>query len=353
MNGTIDERIVNLLKMQIKNGAFKTKEDLIKDPMFVDFINNVMQNDNQGIRDVKTEILNYYDELYKTKETMNLDNLEDIQNSNGNNFIKYVNNDNEMVVLENSIGNKDAKDIIIDKQNELVAGGDKTITETDLVVEDVKKEKIEVEFINDVNPENLNDEQKKAYNAIEASNVLEDSKINYDPVNNIFVDDKTKDTFTVNENKEGNYEITKAEMTDDVKTGEISKTVVEEVKNEDVLDKEIEAKPVLAEASEPAKVEGEVAVSEINKYEQYSEADLRWALDNGRDKFPQEELLKMQAAYDVKASQNKSKAPQLEQPKVLTLKKEYTGFSSLLFLSLVCGIGAISIMMYILLMVGI
>ena len=30
MNGTIDERIVNLLKMQIKNGAFKTKDDLIK-----------------------------------------------------------------------------------------------------------------------------------------------------------------------------------------------------------------------------------------------------------------------------------------------------------------------------------
>ena len=36
-------------------------------------VDNAMQNDNQGIRDVKTEILNYYDELYKTKETMNLD----------------------------------------------------------------------------------------------------------------------------------------------------------------------------------------------------------------------------------------------------------------------------------------
>ena len=133
----------------------------------------------------------------------------------------------------------------------------------------------------------------------------------------------------------------------------LSIQVVEEVKNEDVLNKDLEDKPALAVAEEPAKVEGEIFVQEINKYDQYSEADLRWALDNGRDKFPEEELLKMQAAYESKLLQNKDKAPQLEKPKVLTLKKEYTGFSSLLFLSLVSGIGAISIFMYILLMVGI
>ena len=113
-----------------------------------------------------------------------------------------------------------------------------------------------------------------------------------------------------------------AVLTDDIKTGVEDKPVVEEVK-------------------------------EINKYDQFSIADLKWTLDNARDKFSNDEIIKMEAAYNTKTNEIDEKQMVIEQPKVLTLKKEYTGFSSLLVLCLTTGIGAISIFMYILLMIGV
>ena len=323
MNGSIDERIVNLLKNQIKNNYFKSKEDLINDPMFKNFIESIKQNDEQGIRDVKMEILAYYDELFKTKEELSLDNVFDLENNAGNNFVEYVNDNNESLILENNLGNKDAKDLILDKQNELIAQGDNIITnDLGLIIDEIKEEKIEVELINDVKPELLNNKQQEQLAVIKESDVLEDKQINFDPTNNLFVDAKTGESFTVNENNDGNYEIKSAVLTDDIKTGVEDKPVVEEVK-------------------------------EINKYDQFSIADLKWTLDNARDKFSNDEIIKMEAAYNTKTNEIDEKQMVIEQPKVLTLKKEYTGFSSLLVLCLTTGIGAISIFMYILLMIGV
>lgn len=328
MNGSIDERIVNLLKNQIKNNYFKSKEDLINDPMFKNFIESIKQNDEQGIRDVKMEILAYYDELFKTKEELSLDNVFDLENNAGNNFVEYVNDNNESLILENNLGNKDAKDLILDKQNELIAQGDNIITnDLGLIMDEIKEEKIEVELINDVKPELLNNKQQEQLAVIKESDVLEDKQINFDPTNNLFVDAKTGESFTVNENNDGNYEIKSAVLTDDIKTGVEDKPVVEEVKQEEI--------------------------KEINKYDQFSIADLKWTLDNARDKFSNDEIIKMEAAYNTKTSEIDEKQMVIEQPKVLTLKKEYTGFSSLLVLCLTTGIGAISIFMYILLMIGV
>ncbi len=388
MNGSIDERIVNLLKNQIKNNYFKSKEDLINDPMFKNFIESIKQNDEQGIRDVKMEILAYYDELFKTKEELSLDNVFDLENNAGNNFVEYVNDNNESLILENNLGNKDAKDLILDKQNELIAQGDNIITnDLGLIMDEIKEEKIEVELINDVKPELLNNEQQEQLAVIKQSDVLEDKQINFDPTNNLFVDAKTGESFTVNENNDGNYEIKSAVLTDDIKTGVEDKPVVEEVKQEEIKeinkydqftvadskwtldnakdkssDDEIikmetavltddiktgvEDKPVVEEVKQEE-------IKEINKYDQFSIADLKWTLDNARDKFSNDEIIKMEAAYNTKTNEIDEKQMVIEQPKVLTLKKEYTGFSSLLVLCLTTGIGAISIFMYILLMIGV
>lgn len=344
MNGSIDERIVNLLKNQIKNNYFKSKEDLINDPMFKNFIENIKPNDTQGVRDVKMEILSYYDELFKTKEELNLENIFDLENSNGNNFAQYVNENKESLILENDLGNKDAKDLILDKQNELITKGDNVITnDLNVIMDEIKKDKIEVEMINDVKPELLNKEQQTQLEAIKKSDVLENEQINFDPTNNLFVNAKTGDSFTVNENNQGNFEIQSAVMTDDVKTGVSDKPVIDEVKEEEI---EIKQEPLLNENINDQ-------VNEINKYDQFSVTDLKWTLENAKDKFPAEEISKMEAAYNAKVSTLNEKEIVIEQPKVLTLKKEFTGFSSLLFLCLTTGIGAISIFMYILLIIGV
>ena len=478
MNGSIDERIVTLLKENIKNNNYKSKEELINDPIFKTYIETVKPNDEQGIRDVKMEILSYYDEINKTKEVLDFDSVLDLENNSGSKFVEFINDNNESLILENNIGNKDAKDLILDKQNELVAKGDNVITnDIDLIMDEIKEQKIEVELIKDVKPEILNMEEQEQLAAIKESEVLSDKQIDFDPVNNLFVDAESKESFTVNENKDGNFEIKSAVLTDEIKTGVDDALIIDEVKKEDVISdvvengtlteeeildfneiqneenivlndevlsfsddnqketveeqllspvnetKEETLEPLSLEAKEESSITSvteqkeevleqsttelkenvveslvsptvqqkketleqllppivedkeeeskniniqesiveEVVVQnnkaneeikEINKYEQFTEADLKWTLDNARDKFPNEEILKMEEAYNLKNAEITNEKIN-ENPKTLILKKEYTGFTNLLILCLTVGCGALSIFIYILLMIGV
>ena len=94
----------------------------------------------------------------------------------------------------------------------------------------------------------------------------------------------------------------------------------------------------------------QVKEEEINQYKQYSESDLKWAIDNAKEQFPDNELAKMELAYNEKVANQPE--PVLEKEKTMILTKEYTGFSSLVVLCLTTGLGALSIFMYVLLTLG-
>ncbi|MEG0407757.1 MAG: hypothetical protein RSH78_01980 [Bacilli bacterium] len=83
-----------------------------------------------------------------------------------------------------------------------------------------------------------------------------------------------------------------------------------------------------------------------NKYDAYTEMDLNIALTHS-DEFPEHEVELMKEALESKQS---NEITYVEKPKILT--KKYDGYSSLLVLSLITGLGGISIFMYILLMIG-
>lgn len=339
MNKLYNNRFIELLEERINKGEFSTKEELIaylknynstilKDPVLLQRLRQegIVFN-HEDLNQITTQLLTYYDKSKTVPTSLNLDGVSQVSIDNKE-YIKVKKEDGTHEILDNNMTDKNFVQQFQDRQNSSYdyqsPDGIKNKTE---IIEDLKKEKetASLQSSVNVNTRDLTPEERRQFSAVMHLNNADEINFVVDPVRNIYINKNTGELFYVHKNDEGKMEVRKAEE----KTSETFKEEVEYVDEQN--------KPVTAQVETPIETE----------FENMDEYELQYIANNRLDALTPEQKATLFRLLERKKETIIPEAKEKEHGKQYVLlnnvvNKQYNGFSSVIFLSLVtliCGIG--------------
>lgn len=329
-----DQKFVEKIKKRISDKKFDNKDALIAYLRHFDNLNN-----DEELKKFKLSMLEHYDKVYKN-EQLKPDGLQELK-VDDDKYIKYKDTNGKTIVLENNVSNKSLIDQYNNIQNDLVAT-EKTdkLKDSDEIKNEMQRKKIEVSLEKEVNENELSNKEKEQLNAIKATNDFKKDNYIFDTERNIYINENTNETYKVDKNKEGHYEVKTAE-------NNMEKEVVE-ITNEEIMTKIASEQPIMGNSNNDVQeTKEEVQVENKMDLNGMTNVDLEFLASSNR--LTDEQLVQVNQEI-MKREKTEKFVDTYEKPKVF--QKKFNGYSSLLILSLVTGIGGMSLFLYILLMIG-
>lgn len=219
-----DNSYVNKIKQEIVSGTFSTKEDLINfllknkesvlnDTYFNQELNNsFIKLNEETLKAMEKELLEFYD---KTKNndiaSLNLEGVSGFKTNDDQDYIKYVNEDGEILVFDDSLEDDSFVKQFNDRLNDSSLNGNAEQNKQE-IINDMKYDKINVNLYSsqDTNMRDLTQEEKQQFASV--LNMPDANKISFliDPKRNIYINKDTGEVYFVSKNKYGDLEVRKA-----------------------------------------------------------------------------------------------------------------------------------------------
>ncbi|MBE6152067.1 MAG: hypothetical protein E7165_01980 [Firmicutes bacterium] len=329
----------DMIKEQINNGEFKTKQELIHflHNFNTNYFNNptLMQKLKQAginlkelnINEVTQELLAYYDRSKTDTSSLDLQGITQVE-IDGKDYIKRTDSNGNTQLLDDSLNKNNFVDQFTTRQNESYRyQSDNGVKNADEIFDDMKKDKADVKLTASTNQRNLTLEESAEFATV--MGMSDASRINFivDPTRNIYINKDNGDIFYVHRDENGKLVVKKAVEA----TAETVKTNGDDALNDITVTQE--------------------KSNEIN-FELLSDSDLEYIAENRMGSLTPEqqrtlsEIRQRRSERTVPVEMNQNeKQSELGHQKVLKLdlNKPYNGFTSILYLSLISftfGMGA-------------
>lgn len=347
-----DNTYVNKIKQEIMSGTFKTKDDLIafliksrpiilNDSFFRQELNNsFIKLNEETLNQMETVLLEFFDKR-KNNDITNL-NLDGVSSFtvDDKDYIKYKDSDDNIIILDDSMSNKNFVDQFQERQNDLkdmTFDGNKN---KEIIMQDMAREKVSSQLTSsmDVNTRDLTLEEKRQFASIMSWPNADDINFLVDLKNNLYINKDTGEVYFVNKNEYGQLEVRKAsEVTSETKKDEVS--VIDD--NSIELDVNTET-------------------PDMPDFDAMDDSDLEYIYQNKLDTLTEiqrqklVEIMEQRKQQRLREKTNNQKTNEKVFVKKLNnaLHKPYNGFVSLIFLCSTVAFSGLGILMLMIIKLG-
>lgn len=345
MSKLYNDKLADMIRSRIIAGEFKTKQDLIN---FMQNINMVFYNDPKLMKDIKDagislkyedinaltrDLLVYYDQRNNDTSSLSLDGVSQVE-IDGKDYIKVKREDGTHELLDDSMNNDNFIKQFKDRQNESYNyQTNNGVKNRDQIIEDMKKDKTEVELTssNNVKTRNLTPEERREFAAIMGLSNADEINFIVDLERNIYINKDTGELFYTHKNAEGKIEVRKAH-----------EATANTIKNDmGTTNQNFNENNVTIE---------ETASFSFDNLDDY---ELQYIADNRIESLTTEQrdalFTLLEKRQERARNQEQQKAEEKGHQKVIlmnVLNKPHNGFTSILYLSIITLLFGIGIILY-------
>lgn len=341
-----DDKFVAQIQKDIIEGKFHSREELLKylesipsltlaDSSLMEKVTKEgLEVNTEDLEEISKELLNYYDMSNQDLRSLNMGDVKEVS-IDGKDYIKIDKEDGTHIMLDSSMEDKTALEEYQERQMESVnyQTNDGKMN-ADLITEDLRssKEEVVLDQSSTISWEDLTEEEKNRLSAFLKTNNIDERNVILDPKRNIYMDKDSGETFYVHENSDGQLEVRKA----------IENEAHVEATDVDYLDEFGE------------KTQTTVDNSTYDSFEELSDYDLQYMVDNMADRLDDNQLAAAKNIIEKRRQQQakeKLEKQSISKPKVLIKemqKRRFDGFTSIVFLCLITSIYGIIILLYLL-----